>query len=204
MKEYEEFIASGILELYVLGLTSAAEDAEVKHMLSRYPEQINREIQEICNVQEGIANANFIIPDPIIKPFLLAKIDFMDRMMAGEMPVEPLELSPESKITDYNQWLNRPDMVLPADAEEVFAKIIGFTPAITTAIVWIKIIAPQEVHDDEYERFLIIEGTCDIGLGETIYSLKAGDYFQIPLHENHTVTVTSIKPCKIILQRVAA
>jgi mannose-6-phosphate isomerase-like protein (cupin superfamily) len=204
MNEWEEFIASGIFELYVLELTTAEENAEVRRMLVLYPEQINREIQEICNVHEGIATANAIEPDPIIRPFLFAKIDFMDRMMAGEVPSEPLELSAASKISDYNQWLNRPDMVLPVDAADVYAKIIGYTPAITTAIVWIKIIAPQEVHDDEYERFLIIEGTCDIGVGEKIYSLTAGDYFQIPLHENHTVSVTSIEPCKVILQRVAA
>lgn len=204
MNEYEEFIASGILELYVLELTTEEENAEVRRMLALYPEQINQEIQEICTVQEGIAHANYMEPDPIIKPFLLAKIDFMDRMMAGEVPAEPLELSAASKISDYNEWLDRADMVLPADAEEVYARIIGYTPTITTAIVWIKIIAPQEVHDDEYERFLIIEGTCDIGVGENIYSLKSGDYFQIPLHENHTVTVTSLIPCKVILQRVAA
>jgi len=204
MNEYEEFIASGILELYVLELTTEEENTEVGRMLALYPEQINREIHEICNVHEGIANAGYMEPDPIIKPFLLAKIDYMDRMMAGEVSSEPLELTPDSKISDYNEWLNRPDMVLPADAGEVFAKIIGYTAAITTAIVWINIIAPQEVHDDEYERFLILEGTCDIGLSDKMYSLKAGDYFQIPLHENHTVTVTSIEPCKVILQRVAA
>jgi len=204
MNEYEEFIASGILELYVLELTSKEDNAEVRRMLALYPEQINQEIQEICNVHEGIANANYIKPDPIIKPFLLAKIDYMDRMMAGELPAEPLELTPDSKITDYYEWLNRPDLVLPIDAGDVFAKLIGVTARIISAIVWIKVIAPQEVHDNEYERFLIVEGTCDIGVGENIYSLKSGDFFQIPLHESHTVTVTSLIPCKVILQRVAA
>ena len=204
MNEYEEFIASGILELYVLDQTTEEENAEVGRMLGIYPDQIDQEIQEICNVYEGIAKAGYIEPDPIIKPFLLAKIDFIDRMMAGEVPAEPLELSAASKISDYYQWLNRPDMVLPAAAEDVHAKLIGVTTSIITAIVWIKVMAPQEVHDNEYERFLIVEGTCDIGVGEDIYSLKSGDYFQIPLHENHTVTVTSLIPCKVILQRVAA
>ena len=204
MNEYEEFIASGILELYVLELTTEEENTEVRRMLALYPEQIKREIHEICNVHEGIANAGYIEPDPIIKPFLLAKIDYMDRMMAGEVSSEPLELTPDSKISDYNEWLNRPDMVLPAEAEDVHAKLIGVTAAIITAIVWIRVMAPQEVHDNEYERFLIVEGTCDIGVGENIYALKSGDFFQIPLHEDHTVTVTSLIPCKVILQRVAA
>jgi len=204
MSEYEEFIASGILELYVLGLTTPQEDLEVGIMLAQYPEQVSLEIREICTVQEGLATACAIDPDPIIKPFLLAKIDFMDRMMAGEVPSEPAELSPLSKITDYEQWLNRSDMVLPIDAGDVHARLIGVTPQIISAIVWIKVMAPQEVHDNEYERFLIVEGTCDIRVGENIYPLIPGNYFQIPLHESHTVTVTSIVPCKVILQRVAA
>jgi mannose-6-phosphate isomerase-like protein (cupin superfamily) len=204
MSKYEEFIASGILELYVLGLTTALEDAEVDQMLELYPQQLGQEIQDICTIQEGLAFAGAIAPDPIIKPFLLAKIDYMDRMMAGEAAAEPTELSPLSKITDYNEWLDRDDMFLPADAGDVHAKLIGVTPKIISAIVWIKAMAPQEVHDDEYERFLIVEGTCDIQVGENIHPLVAGDFFQIPLHESHTVTVTSMVPCKVILQRVAA
>jgi mannose-6-phosphate isomerase-like protein (cupin superfamily) len=204
MSKYEEFIASGILELYVLGLTTAKEDAEVVDMLELYPQQLGQEIQEICIIQERLALAGAVEPDPIIKPFLLARIDYMDRMMAGEAAAEPTELSPLSKITDYNEWLVREDMFLPADAGDVHAKLIGVTPKIISAIVWIKVMAPQEVHDDEYERFLIVEGTCDIQVGESIHPLVAGDFFQIPLHESHTVTVTSIVPCKVILQRVAA
>ncbi|MBK8606437.1 MAG: hypothetical protein IPN82_06270 [Chitinophagaceae bacterium] len=37
--------------------------------------------------------------------------------------------------------------------------------------------APQEVHDDEHERFLILEGTCDIVVGNNIHQLVPGDYF---------------------------
>ena len=69
---------------------------------------------------------------------------------------------------------------------------------------WLKDYAPQEVHDDEHEKFLIIEGTCDIIVGNEINQLVAGDYFAIPLHKNHIIKVTSSQPCKVILQRVAA
>lgn len=200
----DEFIASGILELYVWGETTAQEDLEVKKMLALYPQVISREIREIGAVYEKLALANQLVPDPIIKPFLLARIDFMDRLMAGEPMSYPPELSESSEITDYNEWLLRDDMILPEASDEVYAKIIGFVPEMITAIVWIKEMAPQEVHDDQFERFLILEGTCDIVVGEKSYSLKKGDYFQIPLHHDHVVNVTSIIPCKVILQRVAA
>ena len=88
--------------------------------------------------------------------------------------------------------------------QDIFAKIIGYAPEVTTAIVWIKEMAPEETHTDEYEKFLIIEGTCDIVIEHKVHQLKAGDYFSIPLHANHHVVVTSEIPCKAILQRVAA
>ena len=61
-----------------------------------------------------------------------------------------------------------------------------------------------EIHTKEYERFLIIEGTCDIKIGDDVFHLKAGDYKEIPLFIEHSLIVTSDIPCKVILQRVAA
>jgi mannose-6-phosphate isomerase-like protein (cupin superfamily) len=95
-------------------------------------------------------------------------------------------------------------MVLPDNASEIFAKLIGVTPEVTTAILWIRTETPYEIHDHEYERFLILEGTCEINVDDKIYGLKAGDYMSIPLHVGHFVKVTSSTPCKAILQRVAA
>jgi mannose-6-phosphate isomerase-like protein (cupin superfamily) len=54
------------------------------------------------------------------------------------------------------------------------------------------------------EHFLIVEGTCDITIGDKVHHLVPGDYLSIPLYIDHDVKVTSITPCKVILQRVAA
>jgi mannose-6-phosphate isomerase-like protein (cupin superfamily) len=64
--------------------------------------------------------------------------------------------------------------------------------------------APDEIHDNEYEKFLIVEGECDITVGTNVHHLTPGNYFSIPLHATHSVKVTSKTPCKVILQRVAA
>jgi mannose-6-phosphate isomerase-like protein (cupin superfamily) len=204
MTNCDEFIASGILELFVCGVTTEDENAEVRKMLSLYPEVISREISEISTVYEKLAEANHIEPDPIIKPFLLARIDYTDRLMAGEPMSYPPKLSAQSKISDFDDWLQREDMILPDNADGVYAKILGFSPDMITAVVWIKEMAPQEVHDDQFERFLILEGTCNIVVGEDSYALKSGDFFEIPLHHDHVVNVTSAIRCKAILQRVAA
>ena len=203
MEKVTKYIESGILEMYVLGSTTVEEAAEVEKMAMEYPE-IKNEIDSINLALEEYAFAHAITPDPIIKPFLMATIDFSDRMEAGETPTYPSILSENSKIEDYTEWLNRPDMTLPETQQDVFAKIIGYTPEAITAIAWIHKMAPHETHDNEYEKFLIIEGTCDIIIENEIHHLVPGDYMAIPLHKEHVVKVTSLIPCKVILQRIAA
>jgi mannose-6-phosphate isomerase-like protein (cupin superfamily) len=202
MFNVSEYIDTGILELYVLGIASADECIEVEKLAVEHFE-IRAEIASIQQSMEVYAEENKLQPNAVIKPFLMATIDYTERLKKGEPPAAPPLLSATASIADYNQWLNRPDMV-STDKEDVFAKIIGYTPEAITAIVWLKDYAPHEVHDNEYERFLIVEGTCDIIVEDEVNQLVAGDYFAIPLHKKHMVKVTSSITCKVILQRVAA
>ncbi len=189
MGNWQELMDSGLLELYVLGQVDTEEALFIEKMAVAHT-QVKREIEEISLALERYAQAHAIEPDPIVKPFLMATIDFSDRMKSGEKPELAPILDSNATAGDYIRWLERPDMNLPIDFEDVFAKILSYTPEAITAIVWIKHMAPQEVHDHESERFLILEGTCDIYVEDQINHLKPGDYFQIP--------------CKVILQRVAA
>ena len=202
MLSSKEYIESGILELYILGITSEDETKAVEMMASSDP-AVKQEIVLISASLESYAMANAIDPNPIIRPFLLATIDYTERLKDGEPVSVPPLLNENSQVAHFDSWLNRSDMVA-SDTDSVYAKIIGYTPEAITAIVWLKDYAPHEVHDNEYERFLIIEGTCDIIVEDQVNQLVPGDYFAIPLHKNHLVKVTSSIPCKVILQRVAA
>ena len=198
----KEYIESGILEQYVLGIASPAEMKEVEEMAAADP-VIRSEIDAISEMLEAIAMQNAVAPDPIIRPFLLATINYEERIKNGEPVTAPPLLHEKSNANEYAAWLQREDMVSPG-TDDVFARIIGYTEKAITAIVWLKEMAPQEVHKDELERFLIIEGTCDIVVDGTVNKLVPGDYFAIPLHSDHHIKVTSDIPCKVILQRVAA
>ena len=202
MLSSKEYIESGILELYILGITSEDETKAVEMMASSDP-AVKQEIVLISASLESYAMANAIDPNPIIRPFLLATIDYTERLKDGEPVSVPPLLNENSQVAHFDSWLNRSDMVA-SDTDSVYAKIIGYTPEAITAIVWLKDYAPHEVHDNEYERFLIVEGTCDIIVEDQVNQLIPGDYFAIPLHKNHLVKVTSSIPCKVILQRVAA
>lgn len=201
--DIKEYILSGILEQYVLGTISKEESLKVEQVAAMHSE-VRKEIEEISKAIEQYAMANAVEPSWEIKPFLMATIDYMQRMENGETATFPPALTETSQMSDYAMWLDRDDMILPTDADDYFAKIIGYTPQQKTAIVWIKGTAPSEVHDDEYEKFLILEGTCNIIVENNIYPLVPGDFFAIPLNKSHIVKVTSDIPCKVILQRIAA
>jgi mannose-6-phosphate isomerase-like protein (cupin superfamily) len=199
----KEYIESGILEMYVLGQLGEREAREVLQNAEKYGE-IREEIENISESLMKYGEAQPVKMDPTARPMLLATIDYTQRLKSGEPVSFPPLLNNNSKPLDYAQWLNRKDMFQPADADNIFLKIIGYTPEATTAIVWVKEYTPSEVHHDEYERFLIVEGTCDISIEGKVNKLVPGDYLEIPLHAEHNVKITSSIPCKILLQRVAA
>ena len=203
MVNLSSFMESGILECYVLGNSTPQEIELVEQMAASYTE-VEDEIVAIAEALHQYAQANAVAPDPLVKPFVLATVDYTERLKGGEAPTFPPILNPSSTIADFAPWLNRADLVAPAVLLDIYAKIIGYTPEASTAIVWIKDRAPEEVHTTEHEKFLIITGTCNITVEEDVYSLVAGDYFEIPLFKKHQVIVTSSIACKVILQRLAA
>jgi mannose-6-phosphate isomerase-like protein (cupin superfamily) len=199
----KEYIGSGILESYIMGATTIDESKQVEEILASYPE-VRKEYDEISNAMESYAEAHAIEPNITMKPLLLATINYSERLKNGEAPEFPPILNENSKPSDYDRWLNRDDMALPEDFDSLYARIIGYSPQATTAIIWIKDVAPPEVHNAEFEKFLIIEGSCDITIEDEVHHLVPGDYLSIPLYKEHNVQITSDIPCKIILQRVAA
>jgi mannose-6-phosphate isomerase-like protein (cupin superfamily) len=203
MSDIRKYVGSGILEAYVLGIATPEEEQDVEEMAGQHAE-IREAIAAFEEDLEKFAVANAITPDPTIKPLLFATINYSARIEKGEAPSYPDILDEDSRMEDYEQWLNRPDMQLPGDFKDLYAVIISHTPQALTLIVWLKEGAPWELHDNEYEKFLIVEGSCDIIIEDTTHQLKAGDYLSVPLHKNHMVKVTSAIPCKVILQRVAA
>lgn len=203
MTDLREYMTSGIIEKYVLGLALPEEISEIEALSNQHPE-IEAAITEFCLLVEKNAFANSIEPPEIIKPELLATIDFMERLEHGEPMTFPPLLSEASRIDDYAEWLNRPGMTRSANAPNIELKIIGYTPTCSTAIVWVKDKTPEEVHTKEFESFFIVEGTCIIHIGSNKHALVPGDYLTIPLFEKHHVEVTSSQPCKVILQRLAA
>ncbi|MEO8235247.1 MAG: cupin domain-containing protein [Flavobacterium sp.] len=203
MNTIQDYINSGILELYVLGMTTDEENIEITKLAEENIE-VKKEIDAISEALQITSEAFSPEISPATKAMVMATIDYTERLKNGEeYTIAPL-LSKNSTIDDFEPWLNRYNMQVSDDYETIDAKIISASDEATTLIVWLKHGAPIEVHDKEYEHFLIVEGTCTITIGEESHNLVPGNYLSIPLFIGHNVEVTSDIACKIILQRVAA
>lgn len=202
MSGVARFIESGILDMYVLGATTSEQNQEVERMAAMHVE-IRNQIEEIQKTLVHLVGTQSVEPSPALKPLLLATLDYMERRRNGEPESFPPILHEESSLKEYGEWLQRLDMRLPESFTDFHAKIIGYTPEVITAIVWIKEGAPYEVHDDVSERFLIVEGACMVKIEKEIHLLFRGDYLSIPLHKGHSIEIISSAPCKAIIQRIA-
>lgn len=203
MNTLENYINSGILEMYVMGMTTKEETEEIQHL---YDTNIfvKNEIDEIAAALDILTSSIQADINPSVKPMIMSTIHFTERLKNGEEVIMAPLLNESSQINDYKMWIERDDMQDYNREDEIDAKVISASPEATTMIVWLKKGAPIEVHDSEMEHFLILEGTCTITIGEETHHLVPGNYLSIPLYVDHSVKVTSKTPCKVILQRVAA
>lgn len=203
MEDVKKYIESGTLECYALNMLDAEESKEVEDIINNNP-LIREEFEMIQQSLQDVAFGNAMPPNPVIKAFLMATVDFTERIKNGEIPVETPLLNENTKVKDFDYWLSRPDLANTGNKDELHAKLLFATPQITTAFVWIPQMEIEEVHHNEYEKFFILEGSCTITIDNKNNDLKPGDFFSIPLYKNHIVKVTSATPCKVILQRLAA
>ncbi len=180
------------------------QEAKEVEMIAENNISVHNEIQQIRQVLESYALSHATAPSSTVKAFLFATIDYSENIKSDAAYEFPPLLNEVSHVADYAKWLGRDDMILPGDFKGIHAKIIGYTAKIITAIIWIKDGAPQEVHYDEFEQFLIVEGSCAITIEKDIHHLTAGNFLSIPPLKEHKVDITSSIPCKIILQRIAA
>jgi anti-sigma-K factor RskA len=87
--DIQQYIESGILEEYALGVLSAAEAAQVEQVAAAHPE-VQRELQAVIGGLDVYAEAHAIAPPPAMRERVLAGWQQAIRSnSADEMPVVP-------------------------------------------------------------------------------------------------------------------
>ncbi len=107
----QEYIESGIIELYVMNVLTEAEQAEVEVLARQYPD-IQLEIEEVQSVLQMYAQAHSVTPRPELKDPIL------DKIQSSINKTESTEI-PES--TDINNIKNPSTLSLATLAPWILA-----------------------------------------------------------------------------------
>lgn len=196
-----DLIGSGTLEMYALGILSPEECRAIEAEATRSPE-LRAEIDALQDALGQVAMAHAVAPPAAIKDSVLHALEAFQQQRIRDK--HPPVLHPASRVSDYAAWLSDPALVRPEDPGPMHIIPLDQRDGEGTAVLWLTRGAPEETHTDEIEKFLILEGTCDVIFGGVVHQLVPGSYLSVPLHVPHTIRITSEVPCKILLQRIAA
>lgn len=107
----EEYISSGIIELYVLGLTSPEESAAVERMAEEH-EEIRTAIMENQTSMESFADLHRVTPNPGMKSRVLNAIREEKEKVTTPEPAKVLPISRTAPKVNTWKWIAAAAMIL--------------------------------------------------------------------------------------------
>ncbi|TDQ11919.1 cupin domain-containing protein [Pedobacter metabolipauper] len=222
MENWDDFVSSEMLNLYISGELSRDEAITIEQIAAVH-EGLREEIRSIIHALFEYSKSKGKSLYPRVQHSIRTITDFLDAVEEKyneEWEKEPSrkgglatilkmlnpvpEINENSRSEDFAIWANNADLAPDKPYKNIFIREIDKNARMTSYLIWVKNNTFPEVHDNEREKFFILEGTCtvDINDGEETYDLVPGQYFNVPLHKKHTVIVTSAIPCKAILQHI--
>ncbi len=195
----QAYIESGILEMYALDLLDPIEKEDVELMVSFFP-ALKKELESIQHALEMYAASRAVQP----RPYVRDKIKDLISNLEKEAEMDPGNLPFINSYSDHNQWLNlvKDSIPLKPEGDTPFMKVLQQSDKILQLVLVSATDFEDEVHDNEYESFLILKGRCKCTVGEKVRFMDEGEFMAIPLHEHHSVELLT-ETVVAILQRVA-
>jgi mannose-6-phosphate isomerase-like protein (cupin superfamily) len=196
--DIKNYVETGILQDYCLGLLSPVEMKEVETKAAAYPE-LRKEILAYQQALELYA-MDFSIAAPPAN-LKAATFNILDNLMKEEnADVQDIPLL--NKYAVRENWLKVIKPLLPAQLKkEMFTKVLRDDDQIFQTILWTKVDYPDEVHDDLKECFMILEGECECYFGDEVIKLGPGGFFDVPMHTHHDVRIIK-GPVLAVMQRL--
>ncbi|GGI29123.1 cupin domain-containing protein [Pedobacter mendelii] len=194
MKSVVEIIESGLLELYVLNLLEVDEICEVEKLRLIYPE-IKEEIDKIEIFLEKHAMENSLLTSSEID----RKMDSLFFEINKQLNLDLKNLPLIEANSNYKIWLNSLKELMPKDLiQDKFTHLLTSSEKTMQMLVISEIDIEEEIHENELESFLILEGTCVCTIDNEEFNMFPGDFMAIPLHKPHTVKITSPRVTAIL------
>ena len=188
----QDYINSGVLEQYCLGLLDSDEANQVVSYCLKYP-RLRDELNSIEVAIEKMAIEKATDPPPQLKDKILARLGFV-----GNHVLDINNLPPTDAYSNYLSWLQAVEHLLPTEPfEGLNIQVLQQNDKIAQMLVVAKVNVPDESHDNYAESFFILKGKCSCTIDGKEVFLNAGDFLEIPLYAEHdikmlTPTVTAI------------
>ena len=193
----KSYIESGVLELYALDLLSETERIGVERMLATYP-QLKQEYEQIQRDFENYAHVHQVVPPKELKTTIVDSI--LNLQKEKTMDLENLPLI--NRYSNYKSWLNLASSFGNLELDQGrYVKVLRHDDTVTQLLIVSETDIEEEIHQDEYESFLILAGYCNCKVGNNVTLMGPGDFMEIPLHEPHDVMLVQ-KPVMAILQHL--
>lgn len=202
MFQVDQYLASGIIEQYCLGLTTPEEAKELEHYCFQY-ETVRLELKAVQDAllaynQQFGKNPPSDTGGKILNSIEELKFETANFDSKGHLS----EFISVSHFSSINKWQHLVSHIKPpADYENIHLHEIFNNGGKELYVAWAKMGVDDELHTDLKEKFLILEGTCRCQVGNEFLVLGPGGFLDIPLHTIHNLRVTSNGPVKVILSK---
>jgi len=183
----QEYIESGVLEEYCLGLLDAGEQAVVLQLCALFPE-VKNELRAIERAIEHLAVSTAVDPNPDLKQKILNSLGFPEPAISLD-----LDNLPETNAwSNHRSWLNTLKHLIPAVPDEDFVcHVLRQDNRFAQMLVITKKDVPKETHANMRESFFILKGECRCSIENNFFVLGPGDFLEIPLYKEHDIKITT-------------
>lgn len=194
----KDFLQSGIIEMYCIGIVSEQEKLLVKDFSKRYPE-VRNEIDEVDKALQKYASSEVKVLHHSLKERI------MNRILADSITILPGPRLKENQ--DVNFWLTyliQQKKSAPEEFEEIYSLDLPSDERQVTYAVWAKKGASvEESHDSEDEYLFMLKGSCKVICNGVDKLYHAGDLIYIPKNVIHKA-ISCSNNMLLIGQRIAA
>jgi len=196
--DLKDYISSGIIEDYCLGILTEQESSDVLQHAKEHPE-IKQAIDEFMQSLEEYSIDASITPPSDTKQKVLQLLNNLQ--LEEEENIHHLPLI--NQYSDHQNWLHIAEQVLPETLKEkMFVRELRNDDKVWQTIIWTAIDYPDEVHEDVQESFIILRGKCRCYIEDKAVELGPGGFLEIPMYSHHNVEVLGTDPVLAVVQRI--
>ena len=206
-KEIKDFISSGIIEIYCMGLASDEEKKLVEEFASGNKE-VRDEIDSVSETLNQYVRVYSKVPDTLLKNKILTALLNSDNNRddnANTAFTFPPRLTTSSSASEWKKYISDNNISSPENFDMFHVLDLPGDDKQVTYIAWAKKGAVlEETHENEDEYLLMLQGKCSVTIDGKIGYYKEGDIVYVPGKALHRAEALSDEPMILIGQRIAA